>query len=97
MTAAMPFAVTIDARAIPPQQRHALIFGEIDALPPGASLLLLNDHDPVPLRRQLEHRAPGAFDWSYLHADPGHFRVKITRRAAAANEDSCCSGGACCG
>ena len=97
MTLAMPFAQTIDVRTIPPHQRHATIFGELDTLSPGASLLLVNDHDPRPLRAQLEGRAPGGFDWEYLHASPGQFRVKITRRATAANEDSCCSGGACCG
>jgi uncharacterized protein (DUF2249 family) len=96
MTVAMPFALTIDTRAIPPHERHAAIFSRFDALPPGTSLLLVNDHDPRPLRAQLEDRWPGAFEWSYLHAGPGQWRVKITRRATPANDDSCCSGGACC-
>lgn len=50
----------IDVRTIPPISRHATIFAMIDALEPGEALEIVNDHDPVPLRRQLETRNPGA-------------------------------------
>jgi len=43
----------IDVRTIAPYERHAQIFGRLDALGAGESLQIVNDHDPVPLRMQL--------------------------------------------
>lgn len=91
-------AATIDVREIAPRERHALIFSRFDSLQPGESMQLVNDHDPRPLRYQLEERSPGLFAWVYLQAGPEEWRVQISKRAGAApNRDSCCSGGACCG
>lgn len=92
----------IDVRTIAPYERHAQIFGRLDALGAGESLQIVNDHDPVPLRMQLEGRAPGQFQWAYLEAGPRQWQIEITKlasktQAATEAEDSCCSGGACCG
>ena len=91
----------IDVRTIAPYERHAQIFGRLDALGAGESLQIVNDHDPVPLHMQLENRAPGQFQWAYLQSGPDLWRVQIskleTARSKAESEDSCCSGGACCG
>ena len=91
----------IDVRTIGPQDRHLQIFGRLDALRAGEALQIVNDHDPVPLRLQLESRAPGQFQWAYLQSGPDLWRVQIskleTARSKAESEDSCCSGGACCG
>ncbi|MEP6790135.1 MAG: DUF2249 domain-containing protein [Ramlibacter sp.] len=93
-------ATQIDVREIAPRDRHGLIFAAFDALKPGESFELLNDHDPAPLRHHFEHRSPGIFDWSYLQAGPILWRVRIAKMRAVAAPlaaDSCCSGGACCG
>lgn len=87
----------IDVRTIAPYERHAQIFGRLDELAAGQALQIVNDHDPVPLRRQLEARAPGQFQWAYLQAGPDLWQIEITKKATAQAEDSCCSGGACCG
>ena len=91
----------IDVRTIAPYERHAQIFGRLDALSAGESLQIVNDHDPVPLHMQLENRAPGQFQWAYLQAGPQLWQIEITKKPAKASaaqaEDSCCSGGACCG
>ncbi|MDP1649264.1 MAG: DUF2249 domain-containing protein [Rubrivivax sp.] len=98
-----PITSTIDIRAVAPRERHALIFTRFDALRPGQALQLVRDHDPQPLRYQLEDRSYGQFEWTYLEAGPDLWRVQIGKPAAAANGttrpvgDSCCSGGACCG
>lgn len=89
-------ASLIDVRTIAPYERHALIFGRLDALDAGQSLQIVNDHDPVPLHLQLEGRAPGQYQWTYLQSGPQLWQIEITRKAAQA-KDSCCSGGACCG
>jgi len=93
----------IDVRTIAPYERHARIFGRLDALGAGEALQIVNDHDPVPLHMQLENRAPGQFQWAYLQSGPQLWQIEITRNGAPAStaqaeaEDSCCSGGACCG
>nr|WP_223998935.1 DUF2249 domain-containing protein [Aureimonas sp. SA4125] len=53
----------IDVRTLPPLERHSTIFGRIDGLAPGASLVIVVDHAPRPLHHQLEARHPGQF-WS---------------------------------
>ncbi|WP_343315241.1 DUF2249 domain-containing protein [Brucella sp. BE17] len=68
----------IDVRAIPPIARHATIFSMIDALEPGETLQIVNDHDPVPLHYQLESRNPGVFSWEYKENGP-IWRVEIGR------------------
>ncbi|MDY0107937.1 MAG: DUF2249 domain-containing protein [Giesbergeria sp.] len=91
----------IDVRTIEPRERHVQIFGRLDALRAGEALQIVNDHDPVPLRHQLESRTPGQFQWAYLQSGPDQWRVLISKLeakvSAAEAEDSCCSGGACCG
>ncbi len=90
--------VEIDVRNIPPYQRHQQIFAQVDALQVGQALQIVNDHDPVPLRRQLESRSPGQLQWAYVQAGPDLWRVQISKVQGAADaEGSCCSGGACCG
>lgn len=98
LATATPLA--IDLRSITPRDRHPIVFSRIDALQPGQSLQLLNDHDPQPLRFQLDDRAFGQFEWATLESGPEVWRVQITRvgaRSPQASSDSCCAGGACCG
>lgn len=93
-----PTVAQIDVRTIPPYERHAQIFGQFDALAVGEALEIVNDHDPVPLRRQFESRTPGQFEWNYLQAGPALWRVQIARLSNDQQaQDSCCSGGACGG
>ncbi len=84
----------IDVRTIAPRQRHVQIFGLFDALETGQSFTLVNDHDPVPLRFQLESRAPGQLQWAYDKAGPDVWQVVITKQSqdmkAAAAAGHCC-------
>lgn len=70
-----------DVRAIPCRVKHAQIFQRWLDLPVGAHFVLLNDHDPVPLRFQFEAQFPGAVRWEYLEQGPDDFRVKLTKLA----------------
>lgn len=93
-------ATPIDLRDVSPRERHTLIFNRFDALRVGEALELVNDHDPVPLRYQLQGRSAGQFDWRALESGPDLWRVCITKQLAVAvpaASDSCCSGGACGG
>lgn len=85
--AAADYAEELDLREIPRPQRHPLIFAKFDALAIGDSLLLLNDHDPVPLNRQFEGIRPGQALWEYIVRGPSLFRIRIRRIASPSNTD----------
>src|SRR5690554_1783821 len=74
-----PTQQRIDVRPIAPRDRHPMIFDTWAALAPGESILLVNDHDPVPLYYQFAAEHPGAFRWEYLEAGPDVFEVQITK------------------
>ncbi len=69
----------LDAREIPHAIRHATIFGALDGLRSGNGLILQADHDPVPLLMQLEQRAPGGYEISYLQRGPELFEIQLVR------------------
>lgn len=79
----MTAATVIDVRAIPPRERHPLIFSTFGALPPQQSMEIVNDHDPKPLYYQMQAEQPGQFTWDYLASGPEVWHVRITRVAAA--------------
>ena len=69
----------LDVRVIPPRDKHPTIFRTFDALQSGESFILVNDHDPRPLRYQLAAERPDAFEWTYLAQGPTEWRVQIAR------------------
>ena len=72
----------LDVRALAHGQRHESIFAAYAELAPGASFVLVNDHDPKALRYQFEAQHPSGFTWDYLEAGPKVWRVRIGRLAA---------------
>ncbi|HEX7091339.1 MAG TPA: DUF2249 domain-containing protein [Longimicrobiales bacterium] len=71
---------TLDVRVIPPREKHPTIFRTFEELAPGGSFVLINDHDPRPLRYQFEAEMPGKFGWEYLEQGPEVWRVRILKR-----------------
>lgn len=69
----------LDVRTLPHGQRHDVIFSKLNALEIGQALLIVNDHDPVPLRYQSEALWPDTFRWDYEESGPQQWRVAITR------------------
>ena len=69
----------LDLRVIPHPQRHPLVFSAFDALKVGDSFILVNDHDPHPLRMQMDFMRHGQLSWEYLERGPVDFRVEIKR------------------
>ena len=84
----------MDVRPIPCSIKHGLILQTWFNLPVGDYFILLNDHDPVPLRYQFQAEFGQAFNWEYVERGPEDFRVKITKLAAVApmNLASPCGG-----
>lgn len=79
-----PTPAILDVRVIPSRDKHPTIFRTFDALEPGSSFILVNDHDPVPLRYQFQFERPEAFEWTYLEQGPEVWRVEIGRTATTA-------------
>lgn len=71
----------LDVRTIQPRERHPMIFNTFDALRPGESFELVNDHAPAPLYYQFLHERADLFEWDYQEQGPEIWRVKITRKA----------------
>lgn len=78
----MAEARTLDVRVIPPREKHPTIFQTFGALAAGEHFVLLNDHDPMPLRYQFEAEHAGQFSWEYLEQGPAVWRVAIGKSAA---------------
>ena len=94
MTLSNPPAIhPFDARGIAKRFRHAAIFGALDALNPGETLRLVNDHDPLPLLAQLEQRSGYELLVQYRARDAGGVVIDFTVAAGVANDESC----GCCG
>ena len=72
----------LDTRVIPHKIRHATVFGALDGVRPGAGLVVIASHDPLPLLAQLDQRAPGAFAVDYLERGPEVWRLLLVRRSA---------------
>ena len=68
----------VDVRTEIPRVRHELIFQTFDTLLPDTAFVLVNDHDPKPLRYQTEAMWPDRFTWNYLDAGPVLWRVAIS-------------------
>jgi len=69
----------LDVTKIIPREKHATIFRTFDSLAPGECFVLRNDHDPMPLRNQLNFERASQFAWEYLEQGPETWRVRLTR------------------
>ncbi len=76
-TAATP--AIVDLRTMIPPERHATVFAALDALDPGATFVLINDHAPIPLLRGIEQNWPDQFVAEFLLDGPEVWQVAITR------------------
>jgi uncharacterized protein (DUF2249 family) len=77
-------AAVIDVRRIARGGRHPRVFARYARLAPGEAFILVNSHDPKPLRRELDAIHSGAFSWDYLVTGPDEWRVRIGRIAVDA-------------
>lgn len=74
-------APVLDLRKVPRPERHPLVFSKLDALAVGESFELINDHDPIPLHRQIDTMRPGQAEWSYMERRPEFFHIRVRRVA----------------
>jgi uncharacterized protein (DUF2249 family)/quercetin dioxygenase-like cupin family protein len=75
----------LDLRQIPRAMRHSMVLDAFDSLSVGDSFILVNDHDPQPLRMQIEQMRDGEMRWEYIERGPEAFRIHVTRVALPAD------------
>ncbi len=78
-----PAGRDVDLRGTPHDRRHSIVFWAFDRLNAGEAFFLVNDHDPQPLRMQMEALYPGELAWEYTQQGPTEYRIKISRIAVA--------------
>ena len=71
----------LDLRPLPPPERHRRVYEQLDALAPGETLELVNDHRPSPLRYELQAARPGEYDWVDGDDGPDRWTAAITCRS----------------
>ena len=69
----------LNVTLLEPRQKHPTIFVRFDALAPGESLTIHNDHDPKPLYYQLLGERGNIFTWEYLEQGPVWWKVRISK------------------
>lgn len=69
----------LDVRPMSHEARHGVILGKMQALTATGKLIIVNDHDPLPLKYQAEAMWPDQFAWTYLDEGPEEWRVAIAR------------------
>ncbi|MGH7737184.1 MAG: DUF2249 domain-containing protein [Candidatus Tyrphobacter sp.] len=75
-------SVEIDVRAIPTWQRHPKIFATFDDLAVGDELRIISDHEPRPLRGEMERTRNGRYVWVQRMLGPDRWEVTLRRVAA---------------
>lgn len=74
--------IELDVRALPTWQRHPKIFEEFDALNEGGELHIISDHEPRPLRSELEYTRSGQYVWLQHMLGNDLWEVTLRRRPA---------------
>lgn len=71
----------LDVRVLGHGQCREAILGRLAELSVDEVLVILNDHDPKPLKYQTEAQWPGRYSWKYEADGPEVWQVAITRLA----------------
>ena len=66
----------------PALDRHATIFGALESMQPGAGLVTVAPHDPLPLLEQMNQRWPGGFSTAYSERGREAWRLSLVRTDA---------------
>lgn len=73
-----PGTYPFDARGVAKRFRHAAIFGALSSLQPGETMRFCNDHDPLPLLRQIDEFYGEHVGVQYVARDPGRIIIDFS-------------------
>jgi uncharacterized protein (DUF2249 family) len=79
MLATIPADKIYDARTLTCETKQAQVFARARSLAQGDYFVLINGHNPAPLRYLLNSAHPQQFSWDYVQEEPGAFAVRICR------------------
>jgi uncharacterized protein (DUF2249 family) len=71
----------LDVREVPHAQRHALVLSAVAALPPGAAVVLVAPHAPLPLLAQIDRRFGAGVQVQWLQDGPQAWQIRLERAA----------------
>lgn len=71
----------IDLRELSAADRHLAVYDALHSLEPEQVLHVIDDHNPSPLRYELEATRPGEFEWRDLEMGPAKWTADITCKA----------------
>ncbi len=71
----------LDVRQLAKPDKHPTIFARYADLDVGESFVLVNNHDPKPLRGEFETDHPRGYGWEYLETGPV-WRIRISKLTA---------------
>lgn len=66
--------------------KHQTIFKVFEHLKPGESFIIHNDHDPVPVRFQLQQMFGKTFTWDYIEEGPQWWDIRVRLNASEDEE-----------
>ncbi len=75
--------IVINVQEIEPRLRHLTIFQTFDELQEGESLIIHNNHDPIPVYHQLMNIRGDVFTWEYLQDGPQWWDIRVTKKSNA--------------
>lgn len=76
----MDTITTLEVPAIFPAIRHQTLIQTFEALQPGESFIIHNDHDPRPLYYELLSKKGNILTFDYLQNGPEHWQVLVKKR-----------------
>ena len=79
--------IELDVRTIPTWERHPRILAAFDGLPEGGELIVRSDHEPRPLRAELERTRPRQYVWLQRMIAADTWEVTLRRVRAAADRE----------
>lgn len=72
-------APVLDARQIPHAVRHGAIFGALESIPAGGTLVVVAPHEPLPLLAQVGRRYGDGYSYETQEVADGEWQVRFTR------------------
>lgn len=78
----------LDVRVLSRPQKHPTIRAMLPNLSSGEALRITNDHDPRPLRFELDHDYPNKYRFDYLESGPQTWVVDIVCGTETASDTS---------
>ena len=75
----MNTVTTLFVPDLQPALKHPTVFNRFDALQPGESFLLVNDHDPIPLFYEMKAERGEGFEWKKIENGPEVWKVEIKK------------------